>query len=465
MRHFSFFLVILRLGQLAMILLLLVPKAAWAQEVIWAKFYGGWDRDQGFGICATDDGGFILTGQSSSYGTQSQVLVVKTDSNGDSLWTRNYGGYGWDQGNSVQLTSDGGYVIAGWTTSFGNGSQAYLIKTDSAGNVLWTGSYGGSGLEDAITVQQTSDEGYIFVGTTSSYGAGNYDVYAVKTNSAGEVEWAKPYGGVRDDRGYWVEQTADGGYIVCGYTQSFAPHSGVYLIKTDSQGDTVWTRAYDASGCYMAVGVCVQQTQDGGYIATGNSICYPEPGHYDLILIKTSANGDTVWTRHYGEHYEDFGNAVRQTPDGAYVAVGMTQSFGADYKDLFLIQTDKNGDSLWTRTYGGSSFDLGSEVVEDSDGNYVVVGCTGSWGAGDSDFYLLKIDPLAQFVRGDGNGDGAVNTSDVVYLINYLFRNGPPPESLIAGDANCDGLVDAEDLIYLINYLFAGGPEPGCECA
>ncbi len=464
MRNSLYSSVVLCSSQLLLVVLLFLSSSASGQEVIWTKTYGGWAVDQGFGICSTTDGGFILTGQSSSYGTQSQVLVVKTDSVGDTLWTRTYGGNGWDQGNSVQQTSDGGFIVAGWTSSYG-ALEAYLIRTNSMGDTLWTRTYGLDGGVDAITVEQTSDGGYIFVGSVYSSVTWKWDVYLVKTDLAGTVEWTKRYGGSRDDRGSWVEQTTDGGYIVCGYTESFAPFSGVYLIKTDPQGDTLWTKALDASGCYMAVGDCVRQTTDGGYIIIGSSICYPEPGHYDLILIKTNANGDTVWTRHYGEHYEDFGNAVRQTPDGAYVAVGMTQSFGADYKDLFLIQTDKNGDSLWSRTYGGSSFDLGSEVVEDPDGNYVVVGCTGSWGAGDSDFYLLKVDPLAQFVRGDVNGDGIVNTSDVVYLINYLFRDGANPEPLIAGDANCDVSVNAADVIYLINYLFTGGPKPGCMCA
>jgi regulation of enolase protein 1 (concanavalin A-like superfamily) len=444
---------------------MLLSSGASGQEVIWTKTYGGWAVDQGFGICSTTDGGFVLTGQSNSYGTQSQALVVKTDSNGDTLWTNNYGGYGWDQGNSIQQTSDGGYVVAGWTTSYGDPFAAYLIRTDSAGDTLWTRTYITGYAADAISVRQTSEGGYILVGSTYSMATSEYDVYLVKTDPSGEVEWSKTYGGNRDDRGFSVAQTTDGGYIVCGYTQSFASYSGVYLIKTDSQGDTVWTRAYDASGCYMAVGEWVQQTLDGGYIITGNSICYPEPGHYDLILIKTNANGDILWTRHYGEQVADFGNAVQQTPDSGYIAVGMTQSFGADNKDLCVIKTDENGDSLWTRTYGGGAEESGSEMVLDSAGNYIVLGLTRSWGAGDSDFYLLKIDPLAQFVRGDGNGDGVVNTSDVVYLINYLFRDGPSPEPLIAGDANCDVSVDAADVIYLINYLFAGGPKPGCMCA
>lgn len=135
-------------------------------------------------------------------------------------------------------------------------------------------------------------------------------------------------------------------------------------------------------------------------------------------------------------------------------------------QDVYLIKTDSQGDSLWSRTYGGGMPDVSTNVLVNPDESYIISGETKSCGAGSIDFYLLKIDPSLQgIVRGDGNGDGAVNSSDVVYLINYLFRDATPPEPLIAGDANCNGLVDAEDLIYLINYLFAGGTEPGCECA
>nr|NIM99149.1 hypothetical protein [candidate division Zixibacteria bacterium] len=322
--------------------------------------------------------------------------------------------------------------------------------------------------DDAISVQQTSDGGYIFVGSTHSYGAGHWDVYLVKTDFTGVPEWTRVYGGVADDRGTWVEQTTDGGYIVSGYTESFAPYRGVYLIKTDSQGDTLWTRALDASGCYFAVGKHVQQTLDGGYIVTGWSTCNPDPGSYDddVILIKTDANGDTVWTRHFGGGYPDWGHSVRQTSDSGYLAVGFWESREPYDLDVYLIKTDSQGDSLWTRTYGGGMPDVGANVLVNADGTCIVSGETKSCGAGSIDFYLVKIDPSLQgIVRGDGNGDGAVNSSDVVYLINYLFRDGSPPEPPIAGDANCDGLVGVEDLIYLINYLFAGGTEPGCECA
>ncbi len=466
MRKFLFTLAVFLLGQLFVFLLLSFSSTAAAQEVIWAKTYGGYATELGLGICQSSDGGYVIVGITQSFGAGTQIYMLKTDALGDTLWTKTYGGWDWDHGTAVQQTTDGGYVIVGWTTSFGNWVQAYLVKTDSRGDTLWTRTYGGPDWDDAIGVHQTSDGGYIFTGGTYSYGAGNDDVYLVKTDPAGVTEWTKTYGGIRDDTGYWVEQTEDGGYIVCGSTESFAPYCGVYFLKTDSLGDTLWTRTWDASGCYFALGEYADQTTDGCYIATGLSFCNPEPGYAeDLILIKIDANGDTVWTRHFGGDNADAGYAVRETPDGGYLAVGPTGSFGAGEEDVWVIKTDSDGDTLWTRVYGGNGIDVARDALVDSDGNYLVLGWTTSWGAGESDMYLLKIDPSAQFVRGDGNGDGVLNTSDVVYLINYLFRDGSPPEPLVAGDANCDVSVDAADVIYLINYLFTGGPKPGCTCS
>jgi hypothetical protein len=224
MRRFSFPSIATGLTQMVMVLLLLAAGLPQAQEVMWAKTFGGYGSDRAYGSCPTADGGYMVVGFTSSYGHNAQVYMVKTDSKGDTLWTKAYGGYGWDQVNSVRKTADGGYVMAGWGDSYGNAVQAYLIRTDSQGDTLWTRTYGGVQWDYAISAHQTSDNGYILVGATDSYGAGNWDVYLIKTDSAGLVEWTKTFGGTRDDEGHWVEQTTDGGYIVCGYTESFAAY-------------------------------------------------------------------------------------------------------------------------------------------------------------------------------------------------------------------------------------------------
>jgi hypothetical protein len=190
---------------------------------------------------------------------------VKTNSQGDTLWTRTYGGSNWDDANSVQQTADGGYVVAGWTQSFGVGTPTYanmyLVKTNSQGDTLWTRTYGGSDYDFAYPVQQTADGGYIVAGFTWSFGAGLCDLYLVKTNSQGYVQWTSTYGGSDYDEARSAQQTADGGYIVAGTTISFGAGGGdFYLVKTDSQGDTLWTRTYGGSSWDEAYSV--QQTAD-----------------------------------------------------------------------------------------------------------------------------------------------------------------------------------------------------------
>jgi len=183
---------------------------------------------------------------------------------GDTLWTRTYGGTAGDCGRSVQQTSDGGYIIAGSTSSFGaGGSDVYLVKTGSSGDALWTRSYGGSGDDYGFSVQQTSDGGYIIAGVTGSFGAGGYDVYLLKTDSSGDTLWTGTYGGNCYDYGRSVEQTSEGGYVIAGYTYLYGP-ADVYLLKTNSSGETLWIRSY--GGSRDDYGFSVQQTSDGGYI-------------------------------------------------------------------------------------------------------------------------------------------------------------------------------------------------------
>ena len=216
---------------------------------------------------------------------------------------------------------------------------------------------GGAADDWAYSVQQTADGGYIVAGYTNSFGAGDYDFYLVKTNSQGDTLWTRTYGGSDDDWAYSVQQTADGGYIVAGYTYSFgAGDDDFYLVKTNSQGDTLWTRTYGGSGDDEAYSV--QQTADGGYIVAGYTSSFGA-GSGDFYLVKTNSQGDTLWTRTYGGSGYDGAYSVQQTADGGYIVAGYTGSFGAGSDDFYLVKTNSQGDTLWTRTYGGSSNDDG----------------------------------------------------------------------------------------------------------
>ena len=331
-----------------------------------------------------------VNGAVSGWSSAHEIVIYS----GQIGWTKTYGGSDDDWGHSVQQTRDGGYIIAGYTLSFGAGGSdydVYLIKTDAYGNVEWTKTYGGSDLDYGCSVQQTSDGGYIIAGWTFSFGAGEADVYLIKTDAYGNVEWTKTYGGSYYDWGYSVQQTEDGGYIIAGSFSVDGWDFDVYLIKTDAYGNVEWTKTYGGSDDDW--GRSVRQTLDGGYIIAGKTESFGADGSdFDVYLIKTDAYGNAEWTKTYGGSNWDYGYSVQQTQDGGYIIAGWTKSFGAGDSDVYLIKTDAYGNVEWTKTYGGSYCDFGESVQQTLDGGYIIAGGTCSFGAGGEDVYLIKTD-------------------------------------------------------------------------
>ena len=217
-------------------------SGATAPEEEWSKTFGGSDYDRGFSVQQTSDGGYIIAGLTSSFGAgRDDVYLIKTYENGNEEWSKTFGGSDYDRGFSVQQTSDGGYIIAGLTSSFGaGGSDFYLIKTDKNGNEEWSKTFGGSGSDAGTSVQQTSDGGYIIGGHTNSFGVDEYDhdFYLIKTDKKGKVIGSKTFvGGPYQDKGNSVQQTSDGGYIICGFKSSVSPRHdvAVWLIKVGEE--------------------------------------------------------------------------------------------------------------------------------------------------------------------------------------------------------------------------------------
>jgi hypothetical protein len=369
----------------------LFTEYAYAQVVRFARTYGGTGYDVGWSVQQTSDGGYIVAGWTHSFGAGGDIFLIKTDANGNIQWAKTYGGTNGDYAFSVQQTSDGGYIVAGVTASFGAGiDDIFLIKTDANGNVQWAKTYGGTTNDYAFSVQQTSDGGYIVAGSTVSFGAGSFDFFLIKTDANGNVQWAKTYGGTSWDEAYSVQQTSDGGYIVAGYTNSFgAGWDNIFLIKTDANGNIIWAKTYRGTG--VDVASSVQQTSDGGYIVAGSTNSFGGP-FYDIFLIKTDASGNIIWTKTYGGMNSDGASSVQQTSDGGYIVAGWTHSFGAGSYDIFLIKTDANGNVQWAKTYGGTSDDWTYSVRQTSDGGYIVAVYTESFGAGSSDIFLVKTD-------------------------------------------------------------------------
>jgi hypothetical protein len=336
---------ILRTSSLWVRGLILALFTQYAYAVTFAKTYGGSSDDYARFVQQTSDGGYIVAGTTYSFGAgEWDIFLIKTDAKGNIQWAKAYGGKGSEQASSVQQTSDGGYIVAGYTTSFGAGKgDVFLIKTDANGNIIWAKTYGGKGDNSVSSVQQTSDGGYIVVGTTGSFRGGDTDIFLIKTDAKGNIQWAKTYKGTDDDYALAssVQQTSDGGYIVVGRTGSFdTGEDEIFLIKVDAKGNIQWAKTYGGKGSGEASSV--QQTSDGGYIVAGTTDSFGAGGD-DIFLIKTDAKGNVQWAKTYGGAGDDYAYSVQQTSDGGYIVAGYTRSFGAGWDDIILIKTDARG--------------------------------------------------------------------------------------------------------------------------
>jgi len=309
------------------------------------KAIGGKDYDWGESLIQTSDGGYAIAGTTTSFGAgEVDVYVVKLDAHGNLQWTKTIGGKGWDAGLSLIQTSDGGYAIAGYTSLiFEGGGDVYLVKLDAKGNLQWTKNIGGPGNEIGHSLIQTSDGGYAIAGKTYSFGAGWADVYVVKLDANGNLQWTKTIGGKDFEAGYSLIQTSDGGYAIAGYTDSFgAGREDVYVVKLDAKGNLQWTKTI--GGSKRDWGESLIQTSDGGYAIAGTTTSFGAGGR-DVYVIKLDAKGNLQWTKTIGGRSVEKGSSLVQTSDGGYVIAGETESFGARNGDVYVVKLDRNGDA------------------------------------------------------------------------------------------------------------------------
>ena len=299
----------------------------------WEKTLGDGDYDEGWSVQQTTDGGYIIAGDAGDY-----VYLAKTDQYGNTQWEKTFGSNYYYETNSVQISRDGGHIIAGttWTWPPGSGSDVYLIKTDAAGNMQWEKTFGGSDYEYGSSVQLTRDGGYIIAGEMYTSSAKGDDVYLIKTDAAGNMQWEKTFGGSETDRGESVKQTSDGGYIITGKTDSFGvENQSVYLIKTDKNGIKQWQKTFGISSG-TTYGYDVEQTTDGGYIIAGSM--YTSAKGDDVYFIKTNASGKKQWEKTFGGSDDDWVESVHQTSDGGYISAGSTYSnVTGQGGDVYLI--------------------------------------------------------------------------------------------------------------------------------
>jgi parallel beta-helix repeat protein len=381
--------------------------------IVWNQTYGTENYEAVNFMIQTDDEGFALVGNTapSLLNASYDAWLVKTDANGNMQWNQTYGGTSRDYGCCVIQTIDGGYAIVGYTNSSGT-FDAWLIKTDSGGNSQWSKTYGGSGSDNAYRVIQTSDGGYVIGGTTSSLGAGANDFWLIRVDSSGNEQWNKTHGGSGSDSLNSMVQADDNGYALVGYTSSFGAGGGdIFLVKTDVGGNMQWSETY--GGNESDSGYSVIQTVDGGYAVAG----YTGPfASSDVFLVKTDTSGHLQWNLTYGGTSIDVGNSIIQNSYGEYIVVGLTNSSALGMGDAFLIKIDTGGNVVASRRYGGPEIDNGRSVVQTSDGGYVFAGST-VFGFDDADSWLVKISDIAP-ITWVVDDDGPADSSSIQQAIN-----------------------------------------------
>ena len=388
--------IVLILG-LTMLMLGILGASAQPEEV-WNMTYGGQGNDVGSSVIESKDGRYIIAGWTNSYGAgKLDAWLIKTDTTGNEIWNRTYGGSGDDNIFSVQETMDGGYILIGSTESYGSDDRdLWLIKTDPEGYKLWDKTFGGRDFDSGSSVRNTKDGGYIIAGATKSYGAGGSDVWLVKVNQSGKEQWNKTFGGPGDDLANSILLTKDNEYILRGSTESYGSGDrDLWLIKTDSRGNNIWDKTF--GGPNEDTGLSIIELSDGDYIiAGGANASYngdAQRSKSDAWLIRAESDGTIKWGKNFS-----FGNlsysivtAVQETADGGYILSGY--SFGSDFQGAWAIKTNQEGDKQWIKTFGRRGNKELRSIENVGEDKYLLTGSFGTYEA-NLDVWMIKMRDL-----------------------------------------------------------------------
>ncbi|MGL2967139.1 T9SS type A sorting domain-containing protein [Flavobacterium sp. XGLA_31] len=414
-----------------------LPCLGQAPAVEWTKIIGGINYDDlGSIIQTTHDNGYIMVGATSSTDGDisgnhggNDVLVVKLNALGGILWIKTFGGSGSDSGKSIYETADGGYILCGSTASTNNDVtfnhgfyDAWVIKLNTNGDLEWQKTYGGTAQDDSYCIRPTSDGGYIIGGISRSTNGdvtgnnGESDYWVIKTDSSGDIQWQKNYGGSSLDVLSSVEPTSDGGYIVSGNVFStngdvLGNHGGTdyWILKTNSIGIIEWQKTLGGSSYEFSGNI--HQTSDGGYIVTGTTPSVDGDitvtiGLGDFWIVKLNAAGTIEWQKSYGGTAEDNSYFIQQTVEGGYVIAGISKSQDVDLlnnhglADFWILKIDINGNTQWQKNIGGSNNDYASYIQQTESNGFIIGGRTYSNDFdvvpnyhGNSDIFILKLAP------------------------------------------------------------------------
>ena len=366
------------------------------EMVTWAKSYGGHQYDVAYSIQQTQDHGYIMAGETWSFGCgNSAAWVLKLDTKGDIQWQKTYGGHHHDVAYSIQQTHDGGYIVAGEADAvvpfFGS---FWVAKLDESGDIDWQKTYGHGW---ANSIQQTSEGGYIVAGMNEG------DTWVIKLDTNGNIQWQKTYRGMYGDWAHSVKQTSEGGYIVAGVMKGDA-----WVIKLNQNGETQWQKAYGS--CSLDAIFSIEQTQEGGYVMASMG-SFSGADRTNFWVVKLNASGEIQWQKAYGGSKHDVAHSIQQTSEGGYVVAGWTESFGEGNLDAWVLKLNPSGGIEWQKTYGGSEHDAVHSIQQTQDGGYIMAGWTQSFGEGNLDAWVLKLNE-----DGDISGcqEGLIGTTDVI---------------------------------------------------
>lgn len=419
------------------LLVLLDPWIAYSQStpsIIWQDAMGGSSYDTGSDIKATADGGYIMVGSSTStdgdvtgqHGN-TDVWVTKLDPQGAVIWEHAFGGTDQDNANAVFVTDDNGCILVGFTKSedgdvqgsLGSG-DIWVLKLDESGSIDWQTTLGGENLDEGFDIIQTSDGGYALTGRTNSTvvvngNHGSYDMWLVKLNSIGNFMWQKCFGGLNEEYGTSLIQTTDGGFVIAGQSNSNTGDvSGAHglidywVVKVNSTGTLQWQKTLGGSSDDIAESLI--QSDDEGYIVVGrtssnNGNVTGNHGQSDVWAVKLDADGNMVWQHCYGGSGWECGYDILDASDGNYVITGTAAANGGDvtgnhgYPDVWTLKIDSNGQLLWQLSSGGTAAEEAHAICQDAQNNLTFCGYTDSNNGdvtgqhGNGDVWLVKLGP------------------------------------------------------------------------
>ncbi|MFC1501981.1 hypothetical protein ACFL6A_01050 [bacterium] len=365
----------------------------YGEDVVFLKTFGGEGDDSGQGLLHMgylyeQIDGFAIVGYTTIPESGNvDAILIRTDKDGKILkqWTYDLS-YN-DRFLSINRWSNIGYAVGGVTHQ--NGSPDAWILSIDGGHLYSKTISGGAASEAAFSVQRKYETASVAVGYTQSFGAGNRDVYLVKTADRGEEVWVRTFGGAFNDVGYCIQKPMDRSIIIGGYTESTIGNKDMLLIKTDYEANIDFQTSYGGEGDEIAY--YVVQVMEGGYLLVGTTTTFGS-GNEDLWLVKTDSQGNEEWNRTYGGAGCDVGVRILNSWDG-YIIAGYTDSFGNGGFDAWLLLLDTNGGVLWERTMGGSGDDYAYDVAATPGGGYAFTGKTNSFGSGGLDIWLVKILP------------------------------------------------------------------------